>query len=180
MNRQPFNMIEITIALGVVAVGIVAVVGAFPLAANKTRDAMAETYAAESATQVMAYLENSLRSNWSATLGALPTSKAAATYAGGTLQANTRGSIYDCGGGVYRIIRFVDKAPLNGEYDAGTDDILDFEAMMVIWVEQVKFDGSASLGYDIAVRLNAEISWPAQIPAAQRQKAFYTTELFRR
>ena len=60
------------------------------------------------------------------------------------------------------------------------DDILDFEGMLVVWKDPVVYDGTTSLPTTIAIRVNAEISWPAQVPYARRQKAFYTTELFKR
>lgn len=195
-TKHSFNLIEISIALGVIAIGLVAVVGAFPLAANKTRDAMTETYAAESAEQMLAFIENYLRhdfngdgennDNWPTTDTApsgFPTSNTTPAYdLGGTAQPGTRESVWDCGSGVYRIIRYVDKtggAAVADQYDGGTD-ILDFEAMVAVWVEKVNYDGTNDIPYTMAVRLNVEVSWPAVADYDNRQKAYYTTELFKR
>lgn len=77
----------------------------------------------------------------------------------------------------FKIVRYVD-ANDNSQFDTG--ELVDFEAIMVVWREQVVFDGTNDLDYDIAVRLNAEISWPAPVPYTEREKAFYTTEFFKR
>jgi len=203
MKQHPFSLIEITIAMGVVAIGVVAVVGAFPAAANKSRDAMTESYAAGAAGDLLAMIEQQGRSNWSAwfdsgvgsLIGEGPATTGdranfdlpAACYAIPNTKENlwaysTSGS-FMAGNRRFKIIRYVDDKLVPGGTDDKYDlinDMVDFEAIMVVWREQVKYDGTTTLPYAIAVRLNAEISWPAQVPYDRRQKAFYATELFKR
>ena len=54
MKRQhPFNLIEILLALGVIAIGICSIMVLFPVGANASRDAIMEEYAAASAEQML-------------------------------------------------------------------------------------------------------------------------------
>ena len=53
MKRHPFSMVEILLALGVVAIGICSVMVLFPVGASATRDAAMETYAANAADQIL-------------------------------------------------------------------------------------------------------------------------------
>ncbi|MDT8392153.1 MAG: prepilin-type N-terminal cleavage/methylation domain-containing protein [Lentisphaeria bacterium] len=180
--KHAFNLIEISIALGVIAVGIVAVVGAFPLAANKTRDAMAETYAAQAAADMLALIEYQGRQNWPVYFEGstvLPAAKPSGGTARGGVIADTNGTIYGTATpGAYHIIRYTD-ANGNGTFDIG--EIVDFEAEMLVWRSLVSEDWKTSnFPYSEAVRLNVEISWPVAVPYANRQKAYYTTELSRR
>jgi hypothetical protein len=83
--------------------------------------------------------------------------------------------------GRYRVIRYLDRSdPANTTYDPDTD-VLDFEGILVVWKQQVTIPpGSTPIPYRTAVRINAELSWPAQLPYAQRQKSYFTKELFNR
>lgn len=51
--RHYFNMVEILLALGVVAIGICSVMVLFPVGSAATRDAVMENYAANSADQML-------------------------------------------------------------------------------------------------------------------------------
>ena len=53
MKKHTFNMVEILLALGVVAVGICSVMVLFPVGSNATRDSAMETYASTSAEQIL-------------------------------------------------------------------------------------------------------------------------------
>ena len=48
-----FNMIEVTLALGVVSIGIISIMGLFPIGFTATRDATAENYASQAADQLL-------------------------------------------------------------------------------------------------------------------------------
>ena len=176
-TKHPFNLIEISIALGVIAIGVVAVVGVFPMAAAKTRDAMTETYAANAATDLLGYIEFQGGQSWDWSF--LPASRpAAGTTRNGTAIAGTNGTIYKnktSEVGAYHILSYTD-ANGDGQYDKATDGEPDFEAEMLVWQSTV----SSSIPASVAVRLNVEVSWPAAADFANRQKAFYTTELFKR
>ncbi len=67
-KQHPFNMIEILLALGVVAIGICSVMVLFPVGANAGRDASMETYAADLAEQTLHLAKFNLnklgKTNW--------------------------------------------------------------------------------------------------------------------
>ena len=204
---HPFNLIEITIALGVIAIGVVAILGLFPIAANSTRDAMAETYAAQVAEQLTSYTEQSFRKDWTTALAGLGTSKPDTAYGAGTAVPGTGDTIFDFSTapavpGKYRVIRYIDlSSPKNDVFDSGTD-IQDFEAMVVVWrsiptifdrdgngafggPDSLDTDGDwdaddETIAYGIAVQLNVEVSWPAQVDYAKRKSALFVVELFKR
>ena len=52
-KQHPFNMVEILLALGVVAIGICSVMVLFPVGANASRDSIMEEYAASTAEQML-------------------------------------------------------------------------------------------------------------------------------
>lgn len=51
--KHNFNLVEILLALGVVAIGICSVMVLFPIGANANHDASMETYAADVADQIL-------------------------------------------------------------------------------------------------------------------------------
>lgn len=53
MKRQDFTLVEIMIALALLGVGLVAVLGIFPIGVATTRDAMAESTATDAADQTL-------------------------------------------------------------------------------------------------------------------------------
>ncbi|OPZ30403.1 MAG: hypothetical protein BWZ02_00788 [Lentisphaerae bacterium ADurb.BinA184] len=63
-TAHPFNLIEIVIALGVVAIGVTALLGMFPIAANTTRDALAEAYTSQAASEMLHSLESFIQRDW--------------------------------------------------------------------------------------------------------------------
>jgi prepilin-type N-terminal cleavage/methylation domain-containing protein len=217
VKKQAFNLIEILIALGILAIGMVAVLGLFPLGFATTRDAMAESSSADAADQMLHMLQFKLKDQtvWTNIIvnHQIPSTKPVANWntglpdsdtawariepftAGCVLKKETSAGVYTPG--LYKIIRFADKTPeetipagnaAEGEpYYNSTADIIDFEAIAVVWKEpfwvDLNNDGihqvSEDLGYDRAVVLNVEICWPANLPdISKRKRALYRLELF--
>ncbi len=68
---------------------------------------------------------------------------------------------------------------IRNEYEDSTGNFLsDFEAVAVLWQEQISIVSGSPIPEKVAVALNLEISWPAQLPYARRQKARYRLEVF--
>lgn len=194
-----FNMVEIALAMAVLALGVISIMALFPIGLNANRDSMAESYAADSADQFVHQLEDLIRrpniptfpgtpkDGWtvyvtSATAGwTIPAIKPPTDDITGTVVLNTDGTMFTgASGGIFKVIRYVDK---NGNKSYDTGDILDFEAIIVVWQEAVNVPsatGTTALLNTIAAALNVEISWPARLPYAQRQKSFFKKELFAR
>jgi len=60
MTRHPFSMVEILLALGVVAIGICSIMVLFPVGATATRDAEVVNYASQAADQLLSVLKYNL------------------------------------------------------------------------------------------------------------------------
>ncbi len=186
-----FNMIEITLALGVVAIGILAILGLFPIGANASRDAMTETYASQTADMFLSYVSSQIKSspaNWTAYIGnasgvggSIPSTKPsnanldinpAVSGAGfsndGTIHATATA-------GVYKLVTYRDD---DGDRQLDADEMQDFSAIMAVWQEDVSVLGAGRR--NIGVALKAEVSWPAAIPYAQREKDIFHLEIFNR
>lgn len=61
MIRRPFSMIELILALGVVAIGVASITALFPVGLSASRDGMAEVQAANSAEQALHLFQYRIR-----------------------------------------------------------------------------------------------------------------------
>jgi len=195
VRKHCFNMVEIVLAIGVIAIGVISIMALFPVGIQAGRDAMATDYSAHAADQLLHWLEYQIRngtwSDYMTTGGSkeipeyasrpdaddFDLSTASGHDASGTLYWKTGASPADT---VYKIIRYHD-ANSNNQWDAG--ELTDFEAIAVVWRSQVTVPGQSgpqTLPYTTAAALNLEISWPAQLPYGRRTKKTYTLELFNR
>lgn len=192
MKKHPFTMIEVAFALGVVAIAIVSILGLFPLGFSAAREGMAETYAAETADEMLHWLENEIRSQvWN---GGYSDESDFDDYAPDDFPAVAAREDFDVvyeefqtlyrddsENGLYKAIRFVDLND-NDTYEED-DDILDFAAIITVKRSQVEIPGDPAdidLDYDIAVGLEMEISWPAWASYENRDTRQYFYEIFRR
>jgi len=82
------------LALGVVAVGVISILALFPIGLSASRDAMATSYATDSADQMIHQLEYLLRTNWTTYLAGIPaaTKPLTDTFPGNPVP-NTNGTI---------------------------------------------------------------------------------------
>lgn len=56
-----YNLVEVILALGVMAIGVVSVMALFPIGANASRDASMETYAANVADEMLQFIKYRLK-----------------------------------------------------------------------------------------------------------------------
>ena len=56
-----YNLVEVILALGVVAIGVVSIMALFPIGANASRDASMETYAANTADEMLQFVKYRLK-----------------------------------------------------------------------------------------------------------------------
>jgi len=195
--RRPFNLIEIVLAMGALAVGAVSVMALFPVGANAARDAMAENYASESADQFLHWLKYQIRQSggWtnyitggSPWIGDTdPTDTDRSAFTGGA--AFDSGTIFrdDSYGTGYRRFRIQRTTDVARGTPPVTTTVTDFEAVAVLWREKVVIPRPAAsppyfieLPYTTAVAINVEVTWPMGLPVSQRQRATYHFELFNR
>lgn len=188
MKLKRFNLIEIALAIGILAIGMTAIVSLFPLGFQETRDSVGENYSSEAADSMLAYIAREAYSDWNALFDGdgdgngtnclIPTTKpstALTSTTGWTQPAGYTGVIYDpnAGDGVFGL-----------KVTSGDDgSISDFSGQVLIWkskIQNIRAAGVdiAELDYSDAVALNLEISWPVEKIYAQRKKNTYYFELF--
>ncbi len=200
MKRSYFNMIEVMLALGVVAIGVVSILALIPAGLNSTRDAMAETYAAAAAEQLLHSIRYTLEQStanwnewvnpaapvdWDAKPGTAPDYPELTLNTGltgaGAFGGSTRGAVHEqTPYHVYKLVAFRD-ADDDGEYDGPTatpPEPPDFQCVAAVWGEQVSLPDGSLVSWAVATRVNVEVSWPGELPYARRYKRVYSLEVF--
>ena len=152
-----FNMVECALALAVVAIGVVSIVALFPVGMNATRDAIADSYAADAADLFLHYQAGRLKTSWSNTSGILIKSSTPPPTGSPVTIPGTSTTMVDGLNGAILI-------------QQGTD----FSGLFRIWRSNIV----STIPQNIAVGLNLEVSWPAQAPYLKRQRALYYLEVF--
>lgn len=190
-RTHSFTMIEIVLALGVIVIGVISVLGLFPVGLNASRNAIAESHACEAADQFLHYLEYRIRSDpngWTtwvwdgSNVGDIPDAMGTPNNAPLSLPAGgmwNDGTMHDIGApddGIYKVVTYVDS---DDSGDLSTGDIRDFEGIVAVWQEDLVVGGT-TVPRNIAAALKVEISWPAQAAHADRKTAVYHYELFNR
>ena len=187
MRRSQFNMIEVVLALGVVAIGAVSLMALFPVGFGAGRDAAAESFAADSADQFLHWFAARARNNWSTFMQGgsafpLPTQKPYSldddmetdNWTGGTQTVTP----------TLTLTRHTSAGLMKVEM-AGS--IADFSGVYRIWRDSVEVpyldrDGTTqtqSMDSATAVAINLEASWPSQLPYTRRKKHVYRLEIFK-
>ena len=183
-TKHCFNMVEILLALGVCAIGVCSIMVLFPVGAAATRDAAMETYAAHAADQMLHYMKYSMQADNAAWKNAITTKLPSANpdySAFDDLVTNWDSAVTDFPtifpktgtAGVYQVISW--RGSGTPSLSATTVDQIEFRAIMNVWYETT---GLSGVDEYFAVRLNAEVCWPAELPAASRQKTTYSLEVF--
>ncbi|HCE44483.1 MAG TPA: hypothetical protein DET40_13120 [Lentisphaeria bacterium] len=54
--KRPFNLIEVTLSIAVIGIGMVGIMSLFPVGLDATRQSIAENYAADAADQFLSYI----------------------------------------------------------------------------------------------------------------------------
>ena len=189
-KRSAFNLIEITLAIAVVGIGVAAVMALLVPALNASKDSLADTYTADVVNTFMTYVRGQLNCNWgsSSTI---------------TEFTDTPAEISDTAND-WDLTKSSPLIPNTGIYLSKNESIFrikvdpDFTAHMRIWYENLNNSDSdeekkknpnqfnkngtpESLTKDDGiVRFYFELSWPATIPYAARKKSLYVTEFYNR
>lgn len=189
--RKFFNMIEVTLAIAVVGLGMTGIMALFPVGFQSSRDAIGDNYSADAGEQFLSYLCRACQTDWTTmihngtTSGTIPESYATGTDLN-TLAKNTdlwtpvAGNIFTVDGSPSDV--FGIKQPATGNPD--------FTAHIKVWKSQITnmnigvasgitipyYDAVYNIG---AARLNVEISWPVEKPYSAREKRFFCMEIFK-
>ena len=173
-TRFYYNLVEITLAMAVVGIGIAGIMALFVPALEASKESIAESHASQVATTLLAYLERAKKNNWDFEL---PTVTDESTSYD-KLEFNDDGipdtsgwgsevlpDLYSLGGGIFGL---------------KVGDGTQFCAFAKVWTSAVTVQDSAgSVTAGDFVRIHVEIAWPATVPDANRQKRYYIVELSR-
>ena len=186
-RKNYFNLVEVALAIGILAIGVTAVLALFPVGFDKSKQAVGENYCTEASDSLFSYVSrraNEDIGNWQTFFGAtggdaplIPATKPS------TEVNSTSGWTQTGGGGDMNDIYFIDP-PVDGVYgiQVSTGNVVDFTGQGLLWQEELpklEVSGtSISIDTGIAVGINLEISWPIEKPYAQRKKNYYYFELY--
>ena len=200
---QGFTMVEITMAVAIIGIGMAGVMALLPVGFNATRDAIGENYSSNMAEQflhVMAQQCKMYDGNGSSVDGwgewitdnpasdnvaiiAITETKPTDTELTNVAKKTTGGAMFggcadtnEDAAGIY-----FDNNDVPGAFyvESKSGDITDFSGVMAVWKEQIIINESGDkIPYTHGVRLNLEISWPPGKPYAVREKRTYVLELF--
>lgn len=201
-RKHPFNMIEIMLALGVCAIGITSIMVLFPVGSAATRDAAMETYAAHAADQMLHFMKYRITANdgadWATIISdadatgeilkAIPADSDydlahlnnTSNWTTDSAWAELQGTVYqnNLDTQIYQIVSHrnpADKKMGDAGFDVGK---IDYRGILTIWKEQISVNGT-SIPYTMGVKLNIKVAWPAELPIASRQVAYYSLEVFK-
>ena len=184
-------MIEVTLAIAVVGLGMAGIMALFPVGINSSRDAIAENYAADCAEQFISYIERACKGNttyWTNLIQKTYLQNGFYTLdvisgtpffdqgieSGFALAPGQEKNIYTSSNpSIYRITQ-------------GSTICTDFDAVVRIWktpVTSTLYSGDWSSYtdnlYGTSAGLNFEISYPKDKPYAMRSKKYYYKEIFK-
>lgn len=171
-----FNLIEVALAIGILAIGLTTILSLFPLGFDRARESVGENYCAEAADTMFAYIANQAYKNWSV-INSIPTTKPSSVSTNPSTWTQPEGYYGD----IYQI-----PSALAGVYGIKVSTLggaVDFTGEALLWktkVKNLKVAGYeiGEIDYSKAAGINLEISWPAEKQYAQRKKNTYYFELF--
>ncbi len=171
-KKYAFNMIEIVLALGIIAIGITGVLGILPVAVTSSKAAVGDSYAADAANTFLSYIEATVRDNWSN----LPNQPTAGAYhkmdpesLSSPITPEGGIEIFDLGGGGYAVrIKDGDVSVFAAEIRIQTSDITDFAIGT----------STGTIPNTMAKRVAVEVSWPLNAPDENREKRVFIREFF--
>lgn len=203
--RHGFNMVEVALALAIIAIGISSILVLFPVGANANKAAIANNNLADIAEYMMSYIRAGVTSEWrnitssnennsaayffTNSIGDQPDSKGDEGVVLETIMIDPNKVIED-NPNLYRLDSNSNQSFLFAQVSG---DSIDFAAVVKIWKEEIEMDvpyiknGKAfeyvklPSGTDIdkfARVLCVEISWPAQAPLKNRERRVFRQEFF--
>jgi hypothetical protein len=193
VSRKYFNMIEVTLAIAIVALGMVGILALFPVGLQSTRDAIGDNYVNDASQLFLSYIKLSAKSvaspptqasidtAWN-TLSVIPTAKPDPAGSVDTVNPSLTGFTETAAPNVYSS----DTTPGLYRVYQGSSDVNDFKAAVRIWkaltvspIHTNHWDKWSPSDYSKSCGLNIEFSWPVEKPYNVRMKRFFYYELFK-
>ncbi len=191
-------MIEVTLAIAIVALGMAGILALFPVGFQSARDSVGDNYVNDASQLFLSYIklrakedtstppavqtQAQINTQWDDVIGVIPDTKPdAPTPSIDTTNPSLSGwtqaevpNLYYCGtDGLFRIY--------------SGSGLNDFKAGVRVWTTRIVSpilnqagDWIYNSPYDTeACGLNIEFSWPVEKPYAQRTKRFFYYEIFK-
>jgi len=185
LRRQGFSLLEVLLALAVIAFGLVSIMALLPASVKSGRDSVSETHSSQAASHLIQVLSSrmeaaSTQDAWDAAALVLPAAKPGVDEPeeGWTLWLSQSGMRYWLAGDNSEFYRL--------DMRRSEGDSPEFTAVCRVWRDQVtisQYDAGAwstrTMDWGDAIALNVEISWPARMPYVRRDKALYALNVFR-
>ena len=179
-RKNFFNMVELALAIGIVAVGLTAVVPLVPISMKTGGDTKANYYTSDVADSINAYVSRKLASDWNLLIQEIPDSKPSPILTD-TSNWNASGE-----GNVYTLaeVAGIDNGIYGIKMASGDqDNITDITGELLIWRDRI---GNTTIGendpVDMGVNklagISVEVSVPLSKPYNQRNKHRFYFEVF--
>jgi hypothetical protein len=188
--KKYFNLVEISLAIGLLAIGVTVVIALFPIGLGHSREAIGENYCAETADSLFAYItrEANIDGNWDVVVN-LPMTKADIPDTGKLSNDFSFGSVGNSEGFIYfgafdRNVSGDVVTSDDGVYGikVQSENAVDFTGEVLLWqkvLPTMLIAGvSVDVAVDTAVGVNLEISWPVEVPYVERNKNYYYFEIY--
>lgn len=190
MKLRWFNLIEITMALAIIGVGVAAVISVFPVALDNTRVAVAENYASTAADYFYSYVFYAIKTTDEEDLSKSLSELISEDIKPAALEPVT----VESEGSFTPVKDYEDNLAVSSipglfRFTQGNNpENYDFEAVIRVWRDVNGPPGMAILGKDgnpevINVSSDSfsgvfvEVSWPAYQPYDRREKHTYYREI---
>ncbi len=179
--KSGFNLIEVTMAIAIVGIGIAGIMALFPPAIEANRAANNQNYIGLVSDSFLGYLESSFLHNFNFVSSSLTSTKPTSDleparwdYVKSKLSSETGRKDVTISGfsGLYK----TDKTNIFAVESAdGT-----VNALIAMWQSGNNVvDGFSASDTDKVRRVYIEVSWPAAVPYANREKKLFVYDVFK-
>ena len=167
--RSGFNLIEVTMAIAIVGIGIAGVMALFPPAIEANKAANNQNYIGLVSDSFLGYLESNYLKNFNRVANTVSPSKVEPSV---TFWTGTKTSLSSSG--------------FPGLYSTSNSNVFAIEsadgsvnALITMWQSgTIPVDGFTGSDTDKVRRVYIEASWPAALPYANREKKLYVYDVF--
>jgi len=179
-KNNNFTLIEMIIAIALIAIGVTATISLFPVAMHASKSAIGHNYSAMAAENILSYISNEAEDHWNDTISSFPTQNTInKTFSNASQFTKNHDGTDDNPGyiwdnedddtdGIFGL-----KVQTNGTRT--TDGTIDMLGEIHIWKE--KFQPPGFSNKESAAKIYMEISWPLEKEWKKRNKNYYYLEL---
>ena len=167
--KSGFNLIEVTMAIAVVGIGIAGIMALFPPAIEANKAANNQNYLGIVAESFLGYLENTILSDFSkvSSMGSTKLEPAPTLWTTGKTSLSGQGFP-----GLYKTT--------NGSVFAAESADGSVNALIALWQSgNNAISGFTASDNTKVRRVYVEVSWPAGQPYASREKKLYIYDVFK-